>query len=112
MKRQITVWPESDSTWIVSRDDEASDTLAVFDDEAERDGDHAPRMPRREGDWRTECSNFVTVIHSILFRLAQTERRGEGCHRSRKLGSSQRSTTNSGESWSWTARNGSGFWTW
>lgn len=33
--KQITVWPEDGNTWIVSRDDESSDTLAVFDNEAE-----------------------------------------------------------------------------
>ena len=31
---QITVWPEG-STWIVSRDDESSDTIKVFTDEDE-----------------------------------------------------------------------------
>lgn len=35
MTKQITVWPEDGNTWIVSRDDESSDTLAVFDNEAE-----------------------------------------------------------------------------
>lgn len=32
-KKRITVWPEDENTWIVSRDDESSDTIAVFGDE-------------------------------------------------------------------------------
>jgi len=33
--KQITVWPEDESTWIVSRDNDASDTIAVFANESE-----------------------------------------------------------------------------
>lgn len=34
-RKRITVWPEEPGIWIVSRDDESSDTLAVFDNEPE-----------------------------------------------------------------------------
>jgi hypothetical protein len=54
-KQQITVWPESDGTWIVSRDDESSDTLAVFQDRAQalgfaRDAAEAHGLPLYQQD--------------------------------------------------------------